>query len=91
MTIHISSRNSQPKCPRKKHRRTFFCSGERPLSKLMKWDLVYLLNTFENPSLRLFTAEKASPCSLWKSNLWHTGNITLQNELYCRYEIRFSK
>lgn len=57
----------------------------------MKWDLVYLLNTFENPSLWLFTVEKASPCSLWKSNLWHTGNISLQNELYCRHEIRFTK
>ena len=28
--------------------------------KLMKWDLVYLLNTFRNTALQTFAAEKAS-------------------------------
>ena len=44
VTTYISSRNSQPNFPRKKHWRTFSWPGERPCWKLLKWYLVYLLN-----------------------------------------------
>ena len=59
-TIYISSTSRQPKFPRKKHWRKFSWSGERPSSKLLKLDLVYLLYTFWDPSLRIFAARKAS-------------------------------
>ena len=35
-----------------------------PTSKLLKWDLVQTLNTFGNPSLRIFAAGKASLVSV---------------------------
>ena len=61
--LYISSRSRQSKLPCKKHWRTFSWSGEQPFidnsSKLLKWDLVYLLNTFGDPSLRIFATEKA--------------------------------
>ena len=50
----------QPKFPRKKRWRKFSWSRDCPSSKLLKLDLVYLLNTFGDPSLRIFAAGKAS-------------------------------
>ena len=35
-------------------------NGHHPTSKLLKCDLVQTLNTFRNPFLRIFAAEKAS-------------------------------
>ena len=32
----------------------------RPTSELLKWNLVQILNTFQNPSLLIFAARKAS-------------------------------
>ena len=58
-TFYISSTSRQPKFPCKKHWRTFCWSRDCPSSKLLKLDLVYLLNTFGDPSLRIFAAGKA--------------------------------
>ena len=70
---------SQPKFPRRKHWRVFSWSVERPSSKLLKWDLVYLLNTLGNPSLRIFAAGKASlvwNCRKRKTNTQPTDDVT---------------
>ena len=70
---------SQPKFPRRKQWRMFSWSVERPSSKLLKWDLVYLLNTLGNPSLRIFAAGKASliwNCRKRKTNTQLTDDVT---------------
>ena len=61
VTTNISSRSSQPRFRRKKHRRTFSWSGEHPSQNY--WNgitEIYLLNTFGNPSLQILAAGKAS-------------------------------
>ena len=46
---------------KKQHQRTFSWPWERPYSKLLKWELIYLLSTFRDYFLQFFTAGKASP------------------------------
>ena len=45
-------------------------SVRHPTSRLLKWDLARILDTFRNPSLRIFAARKASLVSpnflVWK-------------------------
>ena len=62
--IYISWRRSQPKFSVKNTEKRFLDQGNAHAlinsSKLLKWDLVYLLNTLGDPSLRIFAAGKAS-------------------------------
>ena len=61
--LYISSRSRQSKLPCKNTDGCFPDQGNSHSltnsSKLLKWDLVYLLNTFGDPSLRIFATEKA--------------------------------
>ena len=82
-------KSSQPKFLLKKHSRPFSWSGECPYSKLLKWDLVYLLNTFGNSSLRIFAARKAS---LVTYSLKHTSKaFRIKSPSYLRRETRKGK
>lgn len=44
-------------------------------SKLIKWDLVYLLNTFWDSFLRIFTAERHFLFQVWKKNCCKTASF----------------